>query len=63
MLLYFVAVFFVIAIIAGLLGFSGVEHGAIEISKTLFFVFIVLFLLAVLAGVFVPGAFGPLIVA
>jgi len=56
MLLYFAAVFFIIAIIAGLFGFSGVQHGAVEISKTLFFVFIVLFLLAILAGVFFPGS-------
>jgi uncharacterized membrane protein YtjA (UPF0391 family) len=63
MLLYFAAVFFIIAIIAGLFGFSGVEHGASEIAKTLFFVFVVLFLLAILAGIFAPGAFGPLVIA
>ncbi len=52
MLLYWAAVFFVIAIIAGLFGFSGIEHGAIDIAKTLFFVFVVLFLLALISGVF-----------
>lgn len=51
-LLYFAAVFFIIAIIAGVLGFSGIEHGAVEIAKILFFVFIVLFLLALVSGVF-----------
>lgn len=55
MLLYWAAVFFVIAIIAGLFGFSGVEHGAIDIAKTLFFVFVVLFLLALISGVFFVG--------
>lgn len=54
-LLYFAAVFFVIAIIAGILGFSGIEHGAVEISKTLFFVFVVLFLLVLISRVFLGG--------
>jgi uncharacterized membrane protein YtjA (UPF0391 family) len=59
MLLYWAAVFFVIAIVAGLFGFSGVEHGAVDISKTLFFVFVVLFLLALISGVFFVG--GPVV--
>ncbi len=55
MLLYWAAVFFVIAIVAGLFGFSGIENGAVEISKTLFFVFVVLFVLALLSGIFMGG--------
>ncbi|MBY0110076.1 MAG: DUF1328 domain-containing protein [Candidatus Babeliaceae bacterium] len=62
-MLYFAVAFFIIAIIAGLFGFSGVQHGATEIAKTLFFVFVVLFLLAILAGVFAPGLFGPIAIA
>lgn len=62
MLLYFAAVFFVIAIIAGLFGFTGIEHGAVDISKTLFFVFVVLFLLAILGGVFLGGAAAPAVI-
>ncbi len=63
MLLYFAAVFFIIAIVAGIFGFSGIKNGAVEISKTLFFVFVVLFLLAILAGIFAPGVFGPIMIA
>lgn len=55
-LLYFAAVFFVIAIIAGVFGFSGIEHGAVGIAKALFFIFVVLFVLALLAGVFAGGS-------
>ena len=55
-LLYFAAAFFVIAIIAGIFGFSGIEHGAVGIAKVLFFIFVVLFVLALLAGVFGGGA-------
>ena len=53
MFLYWAAIFLVIAIIAGILGFGGVQHSAIQISKTLFFIFVVLFILALLGGVFI----------
>ncbi len=56
MLLYWGAVFLVIAIIAGLLGFSGVKHGATEIAKTLFFIFIVLFIVSLISSIFFPGS-------
>lgn len=42
-MLYWAAVFFVIALAAGVLGFGGLAAGAAEIAKILFFVFIVLF--------------------
>jgi uncharacterized membrane protein YtjA (UPF0391 family) len=44
--------FFVIAIVAGLLGFKGVESGASKIAKFFFFIFIILALFVVAATVF-----------
>jgi uncharacterized membrane protein YtjA (UPF0391 family) len=43
------AIFFlVVALIAGLLGFGGVASASVEIAQLLFFVFIVLFVIAAL---------------
>lgn len=44
--------FLVIALIAALLGFTGVEWAGIEAAKILFFVFIVLAVLSFLGGSF-----------
>jgi len=49
-MLYYAAVFFVIALVAGVLGFSGIAAGVVEISKILFSVFLVLFLLTLAVG-------------
>lgn len=38
--------FFIIALIAGVLGFSGIAAGAVEIARILFVVFLALFILA-----------------
>lgn len=43
-------IFLVIGLIAGLLGFTGVAGASIAIAKTLFFVFMVIFLVLLLAG-------------
>ena len=50
-MLYYALVFFVIAIVAGLLGFKGVESGATKIAKFFFFIFIILALLVVAATI------------
>ena len=50
-MLYYAFVFFIIAIIAGLLGFKEVESGATKIAKLFFFIFIILALLVVGAAV------------
>ena len=42
--------FFIIAVIAALFGFGGIAAGAAAIGKFLFFVFISLFVLALLFG-------------
>jgi len=49
-MLHYAAVFFVIALVAALLGFTGIAAGAVEIAKVLFFVFVVLFLASLIVG-------------
>jgi uncharacterized membrane protein YtjA (UPF0391 family) len=49
-MLYYAAVFFVIALIAGVLGFTGIAIGAAEIARVLFFIFLVIFLVSLTLG-------------
>jgi uncharacterized membrane protein YtjA (UPF0391 family) len=49
-MLYYAAVFLVIALVAALFGFGGIAVGAIEIAKVLFFVFLVLFVVSLVVG-------------
>ena len=42
--------FLIIAIIAAVLGFGGIAGTAMEISKILFFVFLALFVITLIAG-------------
>ena len=42
--------FLIIAIIAALLGFTGVAGASITIAKILFFIFLALFIISLLAG-------------
>jgi len=49
-MLHYAAVFFVIALVSALLGFTGIAAGAVEIAKILFFIFIVLFIVSLLGG-------------
>jgi uncharacterized membrane protein YtjA (UPF0391 family) len=49
-MLYYAAVFFIIAIIAGLLGFGGIAAGATSVSQVLFVIFLVLFLVSLITG-------------
>ena len=50
-MLYYALLFFVIAVVAGLLGFKDVESGATKIAKIFFFIFIVLALAVVAATI------------
>ena len=50
-MLYYALLFFVIAIVAGLLGFKDVESGATKIAKFFFFIFIILALAVVAATI------------
>jgi len=49
-MLKYAAIFLVIALIAALLGFTGIAAGAVEIAKILFFVFILLFVASLIVG-------------
>ncbi len=49
-MLYWAAVFFVIAIVAAILGFGDIVAGATAIAKVLFYVFLVVFLLSLITG-------------
>ncbi len=42
LMLYYAVVFFVIAIVAAILGFGGIAAGAAGIAKILFFIFLIL---------------------
>jgi uncharacterized membrane protein YtjA (UPF0391 family) len=42
--------FFVLAIIAGVFGFGVIASGAVGIAKVLFFIFLVLFIISLIAG-------------
>jgi uncharacterized membrane protein YtjA (UPF0391 family) len=46
-MLYYAVIFFIIAVVAGLLGFKNVESGASKIAKLFFFIFMILTLLIV----------------
>lgn len=50
-MLYWSVVFFLIALLAALFGFTGVYVAAAGIAKILFFLFLVLFVLSLLTGV------------
>lgn len=49
-MLRWAAIFFIIAIVAAIFGFGGIAEGAASIAKILFFVFVVLFVLALIFG-------------
>jgi uncharacterized membrane protein YtjA (UPF0391 family) len=49
-MLRWAVIFLVIGLIAGLLGFTGIAGTSIAIAKTLFFIFIAIFLVLLVAG-------------
>jgi uncharacterized membrane protein YtjA (UPF0391 family) len=54
-MLRYAVIFFVVAIIAALFGFGGIAAGATEIAKVLFFIFLVLFVVSLVAGLMRRG--------
>ena len=54
-MLYYAAIFLVIALIAALLGFTGIAAGAVEIAKILFVVFLLLFVASLIVGLIRRG--------
>jgi len=51
-MLQYAAVFFVIAIVAAIFGFGGIAAGATEIAKILFFIFLLVFVVTLVMGLF-----------
>jgi len=49
-MLRYAAIFLIIALVAALLGFTGIAAGAVEIAKILFFVFLLLFAVSLIVG-------------
>ena len=49
-MLHYAVVFMVIALVAALFGFGGIAAGAVEIAKILFFVFVVMAVVAFIIG-------------
>jgi uncharacterized membrane protein YtjA (UPF0391 family) len=49
-LLSWTAAFLVIAIVAAVFGFGGIAEGSANIAKILFFIFLVLFIFALVQG-------------
>ena len=49
-MLYWAAVFFVIALVAAVFGFGGIAAGGAEIAKILFFIFLIIFVVAAILG-------------
>ncbi len=49
-MLYWAVVFFVVALIAAVLGFGGIAGSAMGIAQVLFFIFVILFILSLVTG-------------
>jgi uncharacterized membrane protein YtjA (UPF0391 family) len=49
-MLYWALIFLLIAIVAGVLGFGRIAGAATDIARVLFFIFIVLLVLSLIAG-------------
>ena len=45
-------IFFIISLVAGFFGFTGVASGARTVAKVLFFIAVVIFLIVLIFGVF-----------
>ena len=55
MLLKWAAIFFLIAMVAAAFGFTGVAEGATEVAKILFYIFLAIFVVVLIAGLVVGG--------
>ena len=49
-MLYWTVVFLVVAMVAAIFGFTGIYVAAAQIAQVLFFIFIVLFIISLVAG-------------
>jgi uncharacterized membrane protein YtjA (UPF0391 family) len=51
-MLRYAVIFFIVALIAGVFGYTGIAAGSAEIAKVLFFIFLVVFLATLLISAF-----------
>ena len=58
-MLYWALVFFIVAVVAAVFGFGGIAAAASGIAQILFWIFVVLFVLSLLAGVMSRGSNTP----
>lgn len=49
-MLYYALAFFVLAIVAAIFGFGGIAAGAASIAQILFWLFVIMFVLSLIAG-------------
>ncbi len=49
-MLYWALVFFIVALVAGVLGFGGIAAAASDMARILFFIFLVIFLATLVLG-------------
>ena len=49
-MLRWILTFLIIALVAAVFGFGGIAEGAASIAKVLFYIFLVLFLISIIAG-------------
>jgi uncharacterized membrane protein YtjA (UPF0391 family) len=61
MLLKWAAIFFIIAMVAAAFGFTGIAEGATEVAKILFYIFLAIFVVVLVAGLVVAGKLKSLI--
>jgi uncharacterized membrane protein YtjA (UPF0391 family) len=54
-MLWWALIFFIVAVIAAIFGFGGIAAGAMSIAKILFWIFIILFIISLLWGLFSRG--------
>lgn len=50
-MLRWILMFFILALVAGALGFTGIAGASIAIAQTLFYIFLVLFLLSLIVHI------------
>ncbi len=50
-MLRWAAIFFIISIVAAVLGFGGIAAGATEIARVLFYIFLIVFLVTLIMGI------------
>jgi uncharacterized membrane protein YtjA (UPF0391 family) len=59
-MLYWAAVFFVIALISAIFGFGGIAQASMGVAQILFFIFLILFIISLIVGVVGRGRRPPM---